>query len=33
MFRIYICFGIRSDQKMDKMKDANKFDYDVFISY
>ena len=33
MFRIDIHFGIRPDQKMDKMKDANELDYDVFISY
>ena len=33
MFRIYIRFGIRPDQKMDKVKDADELDYDVFISY
>ena len=32
-FNIDLHFGIKLNQRMDKVKDPNKFDYDVFISH
>ena len=33
MFRIYLHFYIKPNERMDKVKDPNEFDYDVFISH
>ena len=32
-FRIYLRFDIKPNERMDKVKDPNEFDYDVFISH